>query len=83
MAQSGFEEGVSTALATLAAIPVLPDDRKTLLVTIASAVLHIGTESASRLVDAAVARLAEPVFDAEDFLYEEEPSGIHLLERAA
>ena len=82
MAQSGFEEGVSAALATLGAIPVLPDDRKTLLVTIASAVLHVGTDSASRFVDSALARLAQPVYDAEDFFCEE-PTGIHLLERAA
>jgi hypothetical protein len=82
MAQSGYEEGVSAALATLGAIPVLPDDRKKLLVTIASAVLHVGTDSASRFVDAAVARLAKPVFDAEEFVFEE-PSGIHLLERTA
>ncbi len=82
MAQSGFEEGVSAALATLGAIPVLPDDRKKLLVTIASTVLHVGTDSASRFVDAAIARLAEPVCDPEDFFYEEH-SGIHFLERAA
>ena len=82
MAQSGFEQGVSAALATLAAIPVLSDDRKKLLVTIAGAVLHIGVDSASRFVDAAVARLAEPVLDPDDF-YHDDHAGISLLERAA